>query len=61
MSSVLRSALEEGLVSQAAVLQFMGERFRVKMDLPAWTSDEDVARHLLKYVPRVVFNMKWSA
>ena len=49
VSSMLRSALDDGLTSQTSVLKFIGERFRVKVDLPPWTSDEDVARHLLRY------------
>lgn len=47
---MLRSALEDGLSSQNSVLKFVGERFRVKSELPLWTSDEDVARHLLRFV-----------
>ena len=47
---MLRSALDEGLMTQQSVLKFIGERFRVKAELPPWTSDEDVARHLLRLV-----------
>ena len=48
VSSMLRTALSDGLTTQSAVLKFIGERFRPKADLPEWTSDEDVTRHLLK-------------
>ena len=48
VAAMLRSALDDGLTSQTDVLKFIGERFRVKADLPPWTSDEDVARHLLR-------------
>ena len=48
VSSMLRSAQEEGLMSQLSVLKYVGERFRIKAELPPWTSDEDVTRHLLK-------------
>lgn len=45
---MLRSALDDGLTSQTSVLKFIGERFRAKVELPPWTSDEDVARNLLR-------------
>ena len=47
---MLRTVLSDGLTTQSAVLKFIGERFRPKADLPEWTSDENVTRHLLKYV-----------
>ena len=28
----------------------LGKMFRVKLDLPEWKADEDIARHLLKLV-----------
>ena len=43
----LRAAMEEGLVSQKAALQFMGQRFRVKAELPDWVPDEIVTKPLL--------------
>ena len=46
---MLRTALSDGLTTQSSVLMFIGERFRPKADLPEWTSDEDITRHLLKY------------
>ena len=48
--SMLRAAQEEGLLSHQAVLKYVGERFRLKAELPPWTSDEDVTRHLLRWV-----------
>jgi len=50
VTSMLRSAQEEGLTSHQAVLKYVGERFRLKAELPPWTSDEDVTRHLLRWV-----------
>ena len=47
---MLYAALDEGVVSQATALKYIGERLRTKAELPDWLSDEDVARHLLKYV-----------
>ena len=46
---MLRTALSDGLTTQSSVLKFIGERFRPRADLPEWTSDEDITRHLLKY------------
>ncbi len=53
VSSMLRAAQEEGLTSHKAVLKYVGERFRIKAELPAWTSDDDVTRHLLMYVAQL--------
>ena len=50
VSSMLRTALSDGLTTHSSVLKFIGERFRPKADLPEWTSNEDVTRHLLEYV-----------
>jgi len=38
----------DGLITQKAALKYIGERFRLKADLPQWTSDENIARYLLK-------------
>eukprot|EP00731_Ephydatia_muelleri_P007732 Em0004g70a len=48
VSGMLYAALDEGVVSQATALKYIGERLRTKAELPDWLSDEDVARHLLK-------------
>ena len=40
--------MEEGLVNQKAALQFMGERFRLKAELPDWVPDHIVTKQLLK-------------
>ena len=50
VATMLRSTLADGLITQRAALKYIGERFRLKAELPEWTSDEDVARYLLKYV-----------
>lgn len=43
--SVSTYALCYGHIKIWAVL---GKMFRVKLDLPEWKADEDIARHLLK-------------
>ncbi|XP_065889347.1 DNA-directed RNA polymerase I subunit RPA2-like [Dysidea avara] len=48
VASMLRDSLNEELTSQKAVLQYVGRLFRVKLELPDWKTDEDVAKHLLK-------------
>jgi DNA-directed RNA polymerase I subunit RPA2 len=46
--SQLRAAMEDGLVNQKAALQFMGQRFRVKAELPEWTPDDIITKQLLR-------------
>lgn len=46
---MLRSAQSEGILSRADALRFIGDRFRIKMDLPDWASSEAVTIELLKY------------
>jgi len=48
VATMLRSTLMDGLTTQKAALKYIGERFRLKADLPQWTSDENIARYLLK-------------
>lgn len=50
VASMLRLSLAESLNTQQAALQYIGERLRVRAELPDWTSDVHVARYLLKYV-----------
>ena len=50
VAAMLRSTLADGLITQRAALKYIGERFRLKAELPEWTSDEDIARYLLKCV-----------
>ncbi|XP_005098273.1 DNA-directed RNA polymerase I subunit RPA2 [Aplysia californica] len=45
---MLRQVMSERLFSQAAVLKFIGEKFRVKLSLPEWYSDEECGRYLFK-------------
>ena len=37
-------------------MALLGKMFKVKLDLPEWKSDEDIARHLLKLVFENTFN-----
>ncbi|XP_060104185.1 DNA-directed RNA polymerase I subunit RPA2 [Heteronotia binoei] len=43
---VLRLVVEEGCITQRQVLNFLGQRFRVKLDLPEWYSSEQVGEFL---------------
>ena len=52
---MLRSKLAMGLMTQRSVLKYIGERFRLKTELPEWTSEEDVTRHLLKLALNATF------
>lgn len=42
--------MDEGCSTQKQVLEYLGERFRVKLSLPDWYSNEQAAQYLFKYV-----------
>ena len=46
---MLRQAQAENLSAQKDILQYIGERFRVKTFLSEWKTDAQVAKFLLKY------------
>ncbi|XP_068747280.1 DNA-directed RNA polymerase I subunit RPA2-like [Montipora capricornis] len=48
VASMLRTAQTEGACTQQAILKYIGERFKFKMSLPEWYSDEAVAKHLIQ-------------
>ncbi|XP_020843135.2 DNA-directed RNA polymerase I subunit RPA2 isoform X1 [Phascolarctos cinereus] len=47
VSQMLRIVMEEGCLTQKQVLNYLGERFRVKLSLPDWYSNEQAAEFLL--------------
>ena len=47
---MLRQALTEDVTSQSKVLQYIGSKFRVKLSLPEWYSDEEVGQFLIRYL-----------
>lgn len=47
---MLRIVTEEGCSTQKQVLNYLGERFRVKLSLPDWYPNEQAAEFLFKYV-----------
>ena len=48
VSEMLRLVMEEGCTTQVKVLNYLGERFRVKMNLPEWNTHEQCANFLLE-------------
>lgn len=46
--AMLRFTQSEGVLARRDALRFIGQRFRIKMELPVWTSDEAVTIQLLK-------------
>uniref|UniRef100_A0A7N8YA85 DNA-directed RNA polymerase subunit beta n=1 Tax=Mastacembelus armatus TaxID=205130 RepID=A0A7N8YA85_9TELE len=46
-SEMLRIVMEEGCTTRSKVLNYLGERFRVKMNLPEWYTNEQCANFLL--------------
>lgn len=47
-SEMLRVVMEEGCSTRSKVLNYLGERFRVKMNLPEWYTNEQCANLLLE-------------
>ncbi|XP_066535596.1 DNA-directed RNA polymerase I subunit RPA2 [Hoplias malabaricus] len=47
VSEMLRLVMEEGCVTRGKVLNYLGERFRVKLTLPEWYTNEQCAKFLL--------------
>lgn len=48
VTEMLRLVMEEGCITRSKVLSFLGERFRVKMNLPEWYTNEQCAHILLE-------------
>ncbi|XP_036402565.1 DNA-directed RNA polymerase I subunit RPA2 [Megalops cyprinoides] len=48
VSEMLRIVMEEGCTTRKKVLNYLGERFRVKMNLPEWYTNEQCANFLLE-------------
>lgn len=48
VSEMLRLVMEEGCTTRAKVLDYLGERFRVKLMLPEWYTHEQCAKFLLE-------------
>uniref|UniRef100_A0A3Q3J2Z8 DNA-directed RNA polymerase subunit beta n=1 Tax=Monopterus albus TaxID=43700 RepID=A0A3Q3J2Z8_MONAL len=46
-TEMLRIVMEEGCTSRSKVLNYLGERFRVKLSLPEWYTNEQCANFLL--------------
>ncbi|KAM6916058.1 DNA-directed RNA polymerase I subunit RPA2 [Xenentodon cancila] len=47
VSEMLRIVMEDGCTTRSKVLNFLGERFRVKLNQPEWHTNEECARFLL--------------
>ncbi|XP_053477690.1 DNA-directed RNA polymerase I subunit RPA2 [Ictalurus furcatus] len=47
VSEMLRLVMQEGCTSKVKVLDYLGERFRVKLQLPEWYTNEQCAKFLL--------------
>ncbi|KAL8613329.1 hypothetical protein ACOMHN_052569 [Nucella lapillus] len=46
--AMMGEMMEEKLFTQQDMLQFLGERFRIKLNLPEWYTSVEIGRHLLK-------------
>ncbi|TRY55888.1 hypothetical protein DNTS_029133 [Danionella cerebrum] len=47
VSEMLRMVMDQGCTTKAKVLVYLGERFRVKLNLPEWYTNEQCAHFLL--------------
>ena len=50
MANMLRQAQAENLSKQSVILKYIGEKFRLKIMLPEWYTDKQIAEFLLRYV-----------
>ena len=50
MANMLRQAQAENLSKKRDILKFIGEKFRLKLQLPEWKTDAQVAEFLLRYL-----------
>lgn len=44
---MLYDMLDQNLLTRTQMLQYLGERFRVKLNVPAWYTHEQVGQFLL--------------
>ncbi len=45
---MLRMVMDQGCMTKVKVLNYLGERFRVKLNLPDWFTHEQCAHFLLE-------------
>lgn len=48
VASMLRFAQEEGILTRVDAMRYIGQRFRIKADLPHWTTDEAICDQLMR-------------
>ena len=48
VAQMLRIVMEQGCVTRSQTLNYLGERFRVKIQLPEWYTNEQIAEFLLE-------------
>eukprot|EP00058_Branchiostoma_floridae_P014006 XP_002599494.1 hypothetical protein BRAFLDRAFT_223894 [Branchiostoma floridae] len=60
VASMLRQAQNEGLMTQAGILKYIGERFRVKLPVPDWYTDEEVGQFLLRQCVCIHLDSDWD-
>ncbi len=48
VSEMLRMVMDQGCMTKVKVLNYLGERFRVKLYLPDWFTHEQCAHFLLE-------------
>ena len=46
---MLRVSQAENVLSRVDAMRYIGQRFRIKSDMPTWSTDEAVCHQLMKY------------
>lgn len=46
---MLRFSQEEGILTRVDAMRYIGQRFRIKADLPHWATDEAICDQLMRY------------
>ncbi|XP_033111134.1 DNA-directed RNA polymerase I subunit RPA2-like [Anneissia japonica] len=49
VNSMLRQAQDQSLTTRSAILKYIGERFRIKLNVPEWFTDTEVTKFLLHH------------
>lgn len=47
---MLRVSHEENVMTRIDSMRYIGQRFRIKVDMPPWSTDEAICHQLLKYI-----------
>ena len=60
---MLRFCVEEGVLTRGDAQRYIGQRFKIKSEMPPWSSDEAICQQLMKRVncidaPIIIINYR---